>query len=93
MLVNSVLRLHSSRMGFLLAPDPLVLWVSLFIGRPLSSVCCPSSTIFNISSETNGPMEAKFHVEPAWDGGTRVCSNGPCHVTKMAAKPLHDKTL
>ena len=44
------------------------------------------STFSNIfSSETVGPIEAKFHVEPPWDGGTKVCSKGPGHMTKMAA--------
>ena len=29
---------------------------------------------------------------PLWDGGTNVCSNGPGHVTKMAAIPVYGKT-
>ena len=44
------------------------------------------SNIF--SSETTGPIEATFHVEPPWDGGTKVCSNGPGHMTKVAAMPI-----
>ena len=32
-------------------------------------------------------MEAKFHVEPPWDGGAHVCSNGPGHMTQVAAMP------
>ena len=36
------------------------------------------------SSITTRPIEAKFHVEPLWGGGTKVCSNGPGHMTKMA---------
>ena len=52
------------------------------------------STFSNIfSSETTGPIEAKFHVEPPWDRGTKVCSNGPGHMTKMAAMPIYDKNL
>ena len=46
------------------------------------------STFSNIFSETTVPIEAKFHVEPPWDGGTKVCSNGPDHITKMAAMPI-----
>ena len=46
------------------------------------------STFSNISSETSGPFEAKFLVEPPWDGGTKVRSNGPGHMTKMAAVPF-----
>ena len=30
----------------------------------------------NIFSETTGPVEAKFHVEPSWDR-EKVYSNGP----------------
>ena len=44
-------------------------------------------------SETTGPIEAKFHVEPPWEGGTKVCSNGQGHVTKMAAMPIYGKNL
>ena len=51
------------------------------------------STFSNISSETAGPIEAKFHMEPPWDGGTKVCSNGPGHMTKMAEMPIFVKTL
>ena len=50
------------------------------------------STFSNISfSETKGPIEAKFHVEPPWDGGTNVYSNGPGHLTKMATMPVYVK--
>ena len=52
------------------------------------------STFSNISSETTGPMyEAKFHVEPPWDGGMKVCSNGPGHMTNMATMPIYGKNL
>ena len=46
----------------------------------------------NFSSETTGTVEAKFHMEP-WVGGTKVCSNGPGHMTKMAAMPIYGKNL
>ena len=45
------------------------------------------------SSITTRPIEAKFYVEPPWDGGTKVCSNGPGHMTKVAAMPIYGKTL
>ena len=52
------------------------------------------STFSNIfSSDTNGPIEAKFHMEPPWDGATIVCSNGPGHMTKLAAMPIYGKNL
>ena len=39
------------------------------------------------------PIEAKFHVEPPWDGGTKVCSNGPGDMTNMATIPIYNKNL
>ena len=52
------------------------------------------STFSNIFfSETTGPIEVKFHVEPPLDGGTKVCSNGPGHMTNMAAMPIYGKNL
>ena len=52
------------------------------------------STFSNIfSSETTGPIEAKFHMEPPWDWGTKVYSNGPGHMTKMAAMPIYGENL
>ena len=50
------------------------------------------STFSNIfSSETTGPFEAKFHMEPPWDGRMKVCSNSPHHMNKMAAMPIYGK--
>ena len=43
------------------------------------------------SSETTGPIEAKLHMVSPWDGGTKVHSNGPGHMTNMAALPIHGK--
>ena len=44
------------------------------------------------SSITTRPPEAKFHVEPAWDGGTKSCSNGRGHMmTKIATMPIYGK--
>ena len=51
-------------------------------------------TISNIfSSETAWPIKAKFYVGPPWEGGTKVCINGPGHTTKMAAMPIYGKNL
>ena len=56
-------------------------------------MCACVSTFSNIFSfETTGPIE-DFHVEPSWDGGTKVCSNGPGHMTKLAAMPIYGKNL
>ena len=58
-------------------------------------VClCVLSTFSNIfSSETTGQIEAKFHMEPPWERGKTVCSNGPGRMTKVAAMPIYDKNL
>ena len=45
------------------------------------------------SSETALPIKAKFYVEPPWEGGTKVCINGPGHMTKMATMPIYGKTF
>ena len=60
------------------------------------SLRCPSvvrrSTFSNIfSSETTGPIKLKFHMETPWDAGRKVYSNGPGHMTKMAAMPIYNK--
>ena len=56
---------------------------------------CVCVSIFShiFSSETTGQIEAKFHMEPPWDEGTKVCSNGPGHMIKMAAMPIYGKNL
>ena len=52
------------------------------------------STFSNFFSwETAWPIEAKFHMEPQWHGGTKVCSNGIGHMTKIAAMPIYGKNM
>ena len=52
------------------------------------------STFSNFYSlETSKPIEAKFQMQPPWDRGTKICSNGPNHMTNMAAIPIFDKTF
>ena len=60
------------------------------VHRP--SVVCPLSVrppFSKIFSKTAGPIKAKFHMEPQWDGGTKVCSRGLGHMTKMATTPIY----
>ena len=66
-----------------------------WIQRPSSSsIVVRPSTFSNIfSSETAWPIKAKYYVEPPWEGGTKVCINGPGHMTKMAAMPIYGKNL
>ena len=51
----------------------------------------PFANFFSL--EMAKPIEAKFHMEPPWDEGTKVCLNGPGHMTNMAAIPIYGKIL
>ena len=44
-------------------------------------------------SKSTWPIKAKFYVEPPWECETKVCINGPGHMTKMAATPMYGKNL
>ena len=50
----------------------------------------PRSLRFNIFKPL---FLRKFRVDPPWDGGTKVCSNGPGHMTKIAAMPIYGKNI
>ena len=54
-----------------------------------------SDSIFSnfFSRETAMPIETKFHVDPPWDGGTKVCSSGSGRMTKTAAMPIYGKNM
>ena len=64
-------------------------------GHSLTLVKGHSDSKFSnfFSLETARSIEAKFHVVPPWDGGTKVYSNGPGHMTKMAAMPIYGKSI
>ena len=87
----------SMSLAFLLfsSPEPKAPRWAISIPVTPASVVRPSvrpSTFSNIfSSETTGPIELKFHMETPYDGGTKVCSNVPGHMTKMAAMPIYGK--
>ena len=54
----------------------------------------PAINIFkHLLPETTGPIKLKFHMETPLDAGTKVCSNGPGHMTKMVAMPIYGKTF
>ena len=61
---------------------------------PLSPGCIyVYNNDFQTSSETNWPINAKFHVNPPWEVGKKVYINGTGHMTKMAAMPIYGKNL
>ena len=64
-----------------------------WIRRPSVSRRRPFTFSNIFSSETAWPIKAKFYDEPPWEGGTKVCINGPGHMTKMAAMPIYGKNL
>ena len=52
------------------------------------------STFSNIfSSETTGPIEAKFHIGASLGWGNKILLNGAGHMTKMAAMPIYGINL
>ena len=58
---------------------------------------CPWSLSVNIlkffSSKDAKLFEAKFHMEPPWDVGMKICSNVAGHMTKTASRPIYGKNL
>ena len=86
-------------MLFISSPEPSGSQGELIV-YPYSGVRCPCrrrrrrQQCLNIfSSETALPIKAKFYVEPPWEGETKVCINGPGHMTKMAGMPIYGKNL
>ena len=70
----------------------LLIFLAHLSRRLLGDSSVHLSTFSNIfSSETIGPIDLEFHMETPKDGGTKVCSNGPGHMTKMAAMPIDAK--
>ena len=75
------------------SPEPKAHCWAYRIGRPPSSVRLSSTLFKHLLHRNHWPIEAKFHMESPWDGGTKVCSNGPGHMTKMAAMPIGGKNF
>ena len=68
---------------------------TFFAGYSIAMVLCPSivyppfSKIF--FSKTAGPIKARFHMEPQWDGGTKFYLLSLGHMTKLATTPIYGK--
>ena len=54
-------------------------------------VCVCVSTFQKSSLKTLGRIKPNFIRSPIGDGRTKVCSNGPGHMAKMAAMPIYGK--
>ena len=65
----------------------LIGWVGLRRPAVRLSVCRPHSLNIFSSETTGGRLKPNF----IW--GTKVCSNGPGHMTKMAVMPMYGKNL
>ena len=50
-------------------------------------------TVSNISTKITGPIIIKYHVEPPWAEGAKICSNRPGNITNMAAMSIYGKNL
>ena len=83
---------RSEKVPIFSSPGPKAHLVSLY-DRQASVVRRRPHTLNIFSSETTRPIKVKFHIELLWDGGTKVCSNGPGHMTKVAAMPIYGKNL
>ena len=53
------------------------------------SFCCPHSSN-SFFFEASGLIEAKLHIKPPLVRGTKICSRGLGHHTKMAAMPIYN---
>ena len=93
---NQAAAAYLSLYFFISSPEPSGSQGELIV-YPYSGVRrrrCRCQQCLNIfSSETTWPIKAKLYVEPPWEGGTKVCINGPGHMTKMAAMPIYGKNL
>ena len=61
----------------------------LIISIPVSPVSVRQHFQTSFPPKTIGPIELKFYMESPKDAGTKVCSNGPVHMSKMAATPTY----
>ena len=53
------------------------MYVCMYVCVCVCMYVCMYVNISNIfSSESTGPVNFKFHMEPPWEGGTKVCSTG-----------------
>ena len=68
-----------------------MLYLPLVGQRPTFRVTELSSVKNSNITEATGPTEAVFYMEPSWIMGTKLGSNGPGHMNKMASMPIFGK--
>ena len=69
----------------------LIVYQSLSCPSVVPPSVHPSTFSCIFSSETTGPIKLKFNTDTPQDAGTKVCSNGPGHMTKMPTTPIYGK--
>ena len=64
-------------------------------GHSLTLVHGLSDSTFSnfFSLETSRLIEAKFHLTPQWDRGTKIYINGPGHLANITVMPIYGKNL
>ena len=65
------------------SPEPL--------GSQGELIVYPSSRRPSVRLRSSVHHFQRSYVEPPWEGGTKVCINGPGHMTKMATTPIYGK--
>ena len=86
------------------AKDPLLahlsqrlIWWAYRIGRPPSSVVLrrhlSSSTLFKHLRRNHWANQSQISSGASMGWGTKICSSGPGHMTKMATMPIYGKNL
>ena len=73
--------------SFFSSPEPKVHWWVYGIGRSSSSIVCHPHSVNIFFSETAWPIsQISYGASMGWrNGGTKVCSNGPGHMSKMTS--------
>ena len=71
------------------SPEPKAAGELRMVGLRPPSVCPPFSNL----AETAGPILNRVHMQPSDSGGIKVGSDGPGHLTKLAAMPIYSKNL
>ena len=89
LLINLLFGIADLLVRLFSSPEPKACWWAYRIGRPPLSVICLPHSLNIFSSETTGPIEAKFHMESPKDGGTKVCSNSPGHTHDQVGRHAH----
>ena len=61
------------------------------LSAKVAHIGVPSSYLNIVFSETNRPMEIKFHMTTSYDWLAKICTNCYGHMTKMDTKPIYGK--